>query len=86
MARKKAKAKGPSDYALSLIGQSGEFLEPENHPNLEGMELKILEVDKDEQYTVELVGQGRGFRRGQLFLVPRSEFVTTNEKKRQAGY
>jgi hypothetical protein len=88
MARKKAKAKGPSARALALVGEDGEFCDPENYQSLDGMEMRIVGVelgeDGKEIYTAKLISQGRGFTYGQLFFVPRSEFVTHKQKTAQA--
>lgn len=77
--------KKPTKYALSIVGQSGEFNWPDGYEDLDGMELIVREALPGDKYRVSVEGNGRGFRRGDEFIVESREFVTNAEKMRQAG-
>lgn len=81
-----ARPKKLSAYAISLVGQSGEYLFPEDHPNLDGAEMKVIEAVSDDKFLTKIVGRCPGYKTGDVFLVNRSEFLTVDQKKRQADY
>lgn len=83
--RRKPSKKKPSKYALSLVGEMGEFSFPEGYESLDGTEMIVREALPGDRYRVAVAG-ARGGHLGDEFIVERHEFITHAEKKRQAGY
>ncbi len=82
--RPRKREKKPTKYALSLVGESGEFNMPEGYESLDGMELVIEQALPGDNYLVVLRSSNAGWRRGDRFIVKSHEFITTEAKKRSA--